>query len=304
MEPPPMIQAPHRSYDERLTMKAWENFLSGEEFSAALLCDWIVRSWDRCRSSNVNPSLSHTPELVTADDFVRLGQQHRELIEASAPFTEPVRNLLSETNSILILSDPTGHILKADGDPATLVAALEVGLIPGGDWQEQSIGTNAIGTALAAGEPVQVHGAEHFCAGIKRWSCSATVVRDPFNGEILGGVDILGLATAFNLYWLGLAMTLARAIEERLARRNVERRSRLVEAGLKRFSKMPLEGLIFFDRKGNVVRSDAHAACALASMDVDLKINGRVNAFNEEFPETARMKLPEWIRPEWLEPII
>ncbi len=159
-------------------MEAWENLLSGKEFSPAPLCESIVRSWDRCRSSNVNPSLLHTPELVTADDFVRLGQQHRELIEASAPFAESVRNLLSETNSILILSDPTGHILKADGDPATLEAALEVGLIPGGDWQEQSIGTNAIGTALAAGEPVQVHGAEHFCTGIKRWSCSATIVRD------------------------------------------------------------------------------------------------------------------------------
>jgi sigma-54 dependent transcriptional regulator, acetoin dehydrogenase operon transcriptional activator AcoR len=304
MEPLRTIQGTHRSYDERLTMEAWENLLSGKEISPAPLCDLIVHSWDRCRSSNVNPSLSHTPELVTADDFVRLGQQHRELIEASAPFTESVRNLLSETNSILILSDPTGHILKAHGDPATLEAALEVGLIPGGVWQEQSIGTNAIGTALAAGEPVQVHGAEHFCAGIKRWSCSATVVRDPFNGEILGGVDISGLAKAFNPYWLGLAMTLARSIEERLARRNVERRCRLIEAGLRRFSNTPPEGLIFFDRKGNLVRSDAHAARALAAMEVDLKISSRVNAFNEEFPETARMKLPEWIRPEWLEPII
>jgi transcriptional regulator with PAS, ATPase and Fis domain len=83
----------------------------------------------------------------------------------------------------------------------------------------------------------------------------------------------------------------------------MERRCRLIEAGLTRFSIMPPEGLIFFDRKGNVVRSDAHAARALAAMEVELKINGRVNAFNEEFPETARMKLPEWIRPEWLEPI-
>ena len=246
----------------------------------------------------------HTPELLTADDFHHLAEQHRELIEASAPFIEPVRDLLSQTSSILILSDPTGHILKTDGDPATLEAALEVGLIPGGHWHEQSIGTNAIGTALATGEPVQVHGAEHFCAGIKRWSCSATILRDPFNGEILGGLDISGLAKAFNPYWLGLAMTLARSIEDRLARRNMEQRCRLIEAGLKRFSNTTLEGLIFFDRKGNLVRSDAHAARALAVMEVDLKINSRVNAFNEEFPETARMKLPEWIRPEWLEPII
>src|SRR5207244_13013712 len=75
-------------------------------------------------------------------------------------------------------------------------------------------------------------------------------------------------------------------------------------AGLTRCSNMAPEGLIIFDHEGNLVRSDAHAARALAAMEVELKINGRVNAFNEEFPETARRKLPEWIRPEWLEPII
>ena len=243
--------------------------------------------------------------MLTPDACHRLAEQHRELIEASTPFTEPVRDLLSQTSSILILSDPTGHILKADGDPATLEAALEVGLIPGGDWQEQSIGTNAIGTALASGEPVQVHGAEHFCAGIKAWSCSATIIRDPFNGEILGGVDISGLAKAFNPYWLGLAMTLARSIEERLATRTTKQRCRLFEAALKRFSNPALEGLILFDRKGNLVRSDARANRSLANMEVavDLKANTRINALNEELPKTAKMKLPEWLRPEWLEPI-
>ena len=126
MEPLSTIQGTVRSYDERLVMEAWEDFLSGKEFPPAPVCDLIVRSWDRCRSSEVNPTLAQTPDLLTPDDFVRLGQQHRELIEASAPVIEPVRDLLSQTNSILILSDPTGHILKTDGDSATKDAALEV----------------------------------------------------------------------------------------------------------------------------------------------------------------------------------
>src|SRR2546430_6561555 len=208
MEPLRTIQGPHRSYDERLTMEAWENLLSGKEFSPAPLCDLIVRSWDRCRFSDVNPTLSHTPELLTPDACHHLAEQHCELIEASAPFTEPVRDRLSQTSSILILSDPTGHILKADGDPATLEAALEVGLIPGGDWQEQSIGTNAIGTALAAGETVPGHGAQHFCAGIKAGSCSATIIRDPFNRENLGGGDCLRFAKAVKPFLFGLSHTL------------------------------------------------------------------------------------------------
>lgn len=305
MEPLRTNQGAPRSYDERLISEAWEKFLSGKEFSLASVCDLIVRSWDRCRSTDVDPALSHTPDLLTAENFHHVSQQHRELIEASAPVTEPVRDLLSQTNSILILSDPTGHILKTDGDPATLEGAMDIGLIPSGDWNERSIGTNAIGTALATGEPVQVHGAEHFCVGIKRWSCSATILRDPFNGEILGGLDISGLAKAFNPYWLGLVMALAHSVEERSGRRHMEQRCRLIEAGLKRFSNSTREGLIFFDRKGNLVRSDAHAARSLAAMDIgiNLKAHSHIDAFNEELPETARMKLPEWLRPEWVEPI-
>ena len=100
-------------------------------------------------------------------------------------------------------------------------------------------------------------------------------------------------------------MTLARSIEERLATRNTKQRCRLVEAALKRFSNPALEGLILFDRKGNLVRSDARANRSLANMGVavDLKANTRINALNEELPKTAKMKLPEWLRPEWLEPI-
>ena len=138
MEPLPMIQAPHRSYDERLTMKAWENLLSGKEFSPAPLCDLIVRSWERCRFSDVNPTLSHTPELLTSDACHHLAEQHRELIEASTPFTEPVRDLLSQTSSILILSDPTGHILKTDGDPPHWKRRWKWGLFPAG------IGTSSL----------------------------------------------------------------------------------------------------------------------------------------------------------------
>jgi transcriptional regulator of acetoin/glycerol metabolism len=61
-------------------------------------------------------------------------------------------------------------------------------------WDELSSGTNAIGTALSLKAPVQVHAAEHFCAGIKPWSCSAVVLRDPASGEMLGVLDVSGTA--------------------------------------------------------------------------------------------------------------
>ena len=89
------------------------------------------------------------------------------------------REILSESGTIMILTDPRGVILQTEGDPATVDAARRIRLQTGASWHEPACGTNAIGTALAVGGPVQVHAAEHFCAGIKPWTCSATVVRDP-----------------------------------------------------------------------------------------------------------------------------
>ena len=87
-----------------------------------------------------------------------------------------------------MLTDPHGIVLQTEGDPSALEAALDIRLMAGANWTELNCGTNAIGTALSTREPVQVHACEHFCIGIKPWTCSATVVHDPINGEVLGAL--------------------------------------------------------------------------------------------------------------------
>src|SRR5258708_27939592 len=64
---------------------------------------------------------------------------------------------------MIILTDPSGLILETAGDPRTIDFGHLVHLEQGGLWNEADIGTNAIGTAIATLEPVQIHGAEHFC---------------------------------------------------------------------------------------------------------------------------------------------
>src|SRR3989441_10409752 len=103
------------------------------------------------------------------------------------------------------LTDPTGVFLETEGAPATLDAAQDVRLVGGANWDELACGTNAIGTALSVHQPVQGHAAEHFCAGIKPWTCSATVVRDPASGESLCALDVSGLSGTFYRQWLALA---------------------------------------------------------------------------------------------------
>jgi transcriptional regulator of acetoin/glycerol metabolism len=232
---------------------------------------------------------------------------HRELIEASVPIMTQAREFLSASGTILMLTDPRGIVLQTEGDPSALEAALDIRLMTGANWAELNCGTNAIGTALSTREPVQVHACEHFCIGIKPWTCSATVVHDPVNGEVLGALDISGLQRTFNHHCLALVLTAADRIEERLMNREMDLRERLLVAGLGRLSRLATGGLLFFDRKGRLIKADARADVSLAAMAIKLesKADTRIDAFGaDSSAPVSPPGLPEWLLHEWVEPII
>ena len=140
-----------------------------------------------------------------------------------------------------------------------LVSALDVRLIAGANWNELMSGTNAIWTALSVGGPVCVHGGEHFCAGIKPWTCSATAVRDPANGELLGVLDVSGLRDSFNRHLLELAVSSATRIQDRLWAHELELQQGLLEWGLGHLSRTPDGGLLFYDHEGRLAAKPMRA---------------------------------------------
>jgi len=152
---------------------------------------------------------------------------------------------------------------------------------------------------------VQVHATEHFCAGIKPWSCSAVVVRDPAYGEILGVLDVSGLSSRFHRNWLALAMETAGRIEAELAVRQMESRWRLAEAGLQRLSRASSSAVMLFDRQGRLVKAEGVTSRSRASLGGcgDWTAGRRIEAFETDSGH-GDVALPDWLRPEWVEPVV
>src|SRR6266545_1947325 len=217
---------------ERRIMAACERSLQDGALASSAVRRLIERSWERCRSAGIDPALTQAATPLLDEELTALRSRYRDLLEASVPIMAQAREILSESGTIMILTDPSGVILQTEGDPATVDAARHIRLQTGADWNERACGTNAIGTALFVGGPVQVHAAEHFCAGIKPWTCSATVVRDPSHGEVLAVLDVSGLRGSFDHHALALAVAAAGRLEERLAGQELALRHRLLEAGL------------------------------------------------------------------------
>lgn len=292
----------------RLVLKAWDRFLCDSKLPANVIREVIEHSWKRCNSAGVDPQLCQAAPPVPTEELAKLQHEHRELFEASQPIMAQAQDFLSQSESIMILTDPNGLILETEGDLATVEDALDIGLMTGVNWSELSCGTNAIGTALSAQEPVQVHGAEHFCAGIKEWTCSSTVVRDPVDGKILGALDVSGLSGTFSRHVLALVTAAGSRIEAQLMMRELEFRHRLMEAGLaQHLFRVSPSGFLVFDRKGRPGKIDARAQRSLAALGItpELKMDQRLEIFDSDATTAiAKATLPEWLRPEWVEPVI
>lgn len=288
-------------------MSAWERYLSGEPCESDALRRLIDDSWRRCHTARVDPGRDRAPPPLSEDCLHALLEDHGELLSAGAPVMAHARHFLDETGTVMVLTSNEGIVLNLEGDPSTFGAAESIHLSPGSSWSEAACGTNAIGTALAIGQPVQIHSAEHYCAGIKRWTCSATVVRDPFDNSILGVVDVSGLNSTYNRHSLALVVTTASRIESRLARRELELRYHLLERCMGRLTSARSDGVIVLDRHGIPIKASDTAESALRALNESRTGAGNVDLFSLKIASPIRnsppVDLPDWISKDWLEPV-
>ncbi|KAF0225427.1 MAG: Fis family GAF modulated sigma54 specific transcriptional [Rhodospirillaceae bacterium] len=284
---------------ERAVDHAWQKFLAGGDVPNAAVRRLIEDSWRRCLDQGVDPQRGGAPLAFAGDGLYSLRQRHTELIEAARPVMEQAQEFLRESGTVMVLTDPSGVILWMEGDDSVKDNGQGISLVPGGVWDENGTGTNAIGTALASGQPVQICAAEHYCETIKRWTCSASVIRDPYDGQVLGVLDISGLTGSHNTHCLALAVTGAGRIESRLAASEMEKRARLLDVTSHRGARWVNNGLVIFDRRGRLVRANEDAGLYLNGMGLDLK---ECESLNVGAPSSA--VLPAWMKRDWLEPVV
>jgi len=235
-------------------MGAWENFVSGHATDAAgpsCVRSLIEHSWRRSRERGIDAGGAAAPIHDDREELQQIAHKNAELLAAARSSFASVNALLEGTGAMLVLADADGVMIDALGDRSTLHAGADIHLAIGGCWGECAVGTNGIGTALAAGEPVFVHAAEHFCAGIKRWTCAGAPIRDPLDGKIVGVVDLSGHTKIFRPHNPVFVGALAREIEQALARQQREERTRLLETFIANSPGYThSDGLVIVDRRG------------------------------------------------------
>lgn len=215
--------------------------------SPSIVRDVVARSWSRSTTAHVDPDRP-APKVLEEHEAADRLESHP--LGRVIPL---VRGLLSEATaevkSLLALSDADGVLLWATGHPDALESAVTPRFLPGHLCSEAAMGTNAVGTALALDQPVQIFSAEHFSRLLHGWVCVAAPIHDPTTGEVLGVLDLSGGYRTSHPHSLRLVAMTALMVEQHLARETSQRDGRLRELYLARVGQR-------FERNHAVVSND------------------------------------------------
>lgn len=181
-----------------------------------LVSTLLARSWQRSAKAGLAPEgrLGDACRLDESE-LARTREQRRELIAHARPVMEYLHMQTRDSGCMVTLADDRGVLLQALGDPDFLTRAERVALSPGASWHEQHRGTNAIGTALAEGRPLVVHGGEHYLERNGFLTCAAAPLVAP-DGKLLGVLDISGDERQHHPHTFGLVRAAAQTVENRL----------------------------------------------------------------------------------------
>lgn len=175
----------------------------------------IVASWRRSAGYGLDMEAPPSIEAMSYRQLREAQERSATLVRAARAEIEALYADARQTGAIVILTDATGVILATVGNIEFAERAARVALRPGVDWDEATIGTNAIGTALAEGREIAVAGGEHFFTQHAILSCSAVPILDP-HGRIAGVLDLSNGAEVPQTHTLALVRRAVQQIERRL----------------------------------------------------------------------------------------
>ncbi|GLS22179.1 sigma-54-dependent Fis family transcriptional regulator [Labrys miyagiensis] len=160
----------------------------GERFPAGLLPELVAESWQRCRDIGLDPNATPREEVLPFAQVRRKREETEGLRRLALAEMQLLYSQIAGSNFMIALGDASGMVLDTISDPVFAESAAGRAIIPGSRWDERNRGTNALGLAAMAGQPVAIYGREHYFASHAHLSCMAAPIVDS-HGRVLGLLD-------------------------------------------------------------------------------------------------------------------
>ena len=225
--------------------------MAGREVDRTVVRPMVYDSWMRSRAYGVRHD-RHPEDRVDEARLAELLAVNSEFVESSKVIMAKLFTAVEDANSVISLADRQGVVLHthAHGNRGHRLPSHRPGFI----FSERICGTNGIGTCLHCAAPVELVGAEHYCAHDHVWYCSAAPIFDS-KAKLLGVFNISISCESFHHHTRGMVEAAAHAITEQVCLRELLSEQAAIMELLD-------EGLIVVNREG-LLKSISQKACAI-----------------------------------------
>ncbi len=193
------------------TIRAWTSFVEDGDEAGTAVRPEILQSWNR--SSVISPSVAEAPLADEGDTAAYWRDSPLQV--AVERVGDELRRTAEDGDLVIAVTDPDTRVLWTYGGRVMRRKAETVNFVPGGRWDDESVGTNALDLANRDDRPAMVFGAEHYAQAVHNWVCWAAPVHDA-QGNRLGVVDLSTTWDRTHPIGLATARVMARLIETAL----------------------------------------------------------------------------------------
>ncbi len=204
----------HAKY--KSVFREWERFIQGDaKIDRTLISQDILTSWIRCREKGLDPLLEPKQKILTESEVGELRKENKQLIQVSKFFLTHYYRLVSLIPFAVSFFDPNGFLIDVRIAEDYREEAQMKNWIVGAMWDEESIGTSAVGSVLKLKRPSRVFGPQHYLKCFHETTAYAAPIFDP-DGVFLGGIVLLCRYYQTNKHTHGMTIAAAHLIENQL----------------------------------------------------------------------------------------
>lgn len=220
----------------------------------------IADSWNRCIGYGLHHDLEPEPANLDAQALSALEQEYAALLGTTETEVLPYYdNIMSNSRCLILLADSDARVLKGWGDRRITESHLRPYFGAGASWHERYAGTNAIGTSIATGAPIQVQRNEHFLKLNRSIIGSAAPIFDT-SRTLVGVLSAFSDAYLPQAHTLGMVRLLSQSVENRLIVRQLGGDHFILTLNATADNiDSPWSGLIAFDQTGKIAASNQRA---------------------------------------------
>ena len=244
-----VLPGPSIGGQDRVLRAARDEFLTSADMSLGVR-QLVMESWQRSLSAGVDAEGRYLPPVEEdRDGFLNRRDSH-PLSDLMGIIRGLLGDVSSDSENLLAVTDESGRLLWVEGYTSSLRQAATMNFVEGALWDEEHAGTNAPGTSLTVGHPVQIHPNEHYSDPVRSWACAAAPIRDPDSNLLLGSIDLTGNEMVESPYCLALVKAASATCEAEIKSRRNELASRFASIVQREDKKV---GSALLDRHGVVI---------------------------------------------------